>query len=115
MKKDAVDDILEQWSEERPELDTSSLGVVVRVMSLNRAFLRQVTEALAPLDMEQFEYDAVGNFKTFKHQFANGSWTREYAYNETSLIDANKKSLNQGFIGFRPKAVLCCIVAIWVR
>jgi len=59
MRKDAVDDILEQWSEERPELDTASLGVVVRVMSLNRAFLRQVTDALAPLDMEQFEYDAL--------------------------------------------------------
>jgi DNA-binding MarR family transcriptional regulator len=52
MKKDAVDDILEQWSEERPELDTASLGVVIRVTSLNRAFLRQATEALAPLDLE---------------------------------------------------------------
>lgn len=59
MKKDAVDDILEQWSEERPELDTSSLGVVIRVMSLNRAFLRQATEALAPLDLELFEYDVL--------------------------------------------------------
>ena len=52
MKKDAVDDILEQWSDERPELDTASLGVVIRVTSLNRAFLRQATEALAPLDLE---------------------------------------------------------------
>jgi DNA-binding MarR family transcriptional regulator len=34
MKTDAVDDILEQWSEERPELETESLGVVVRIMSL---------------------------------------------------------------------------------
>jgi hypothetical protein len=48
MKTDAVDDILEQWSEERPELETESLGVVVRIMSLSRAFLRQATEALAP-------------------------------------------------------------------
>lgn len=59
MKKDAIDDILGQWSEERPELDTASLGVVVRVMSLNRAFLRQATDALAPLDLELFEYDAL--------------------------------------------------------
>ena len=59
MKKDAVDDILEQWSEERPELDTASLGVVIRVTSLNRAFLRQATEALAPLDLELFEYDVL--------------------------------------------------------
>jgi DNA-binding MarR family transcriptional regulator len=59
MKADAVDDILEQWSEERPELDTASLGVVVRIMSLSRALLRQATEALAPLDLELFEYDVL--------------------------------------------------------
>ncbi|MDH3363035.1 MAG: MarR family transcriptional regulator [Gammaproteobacteria bacterium] len=59
MKRDAVDDILEQWSEERPELDTASLGVVIRVMSLYRAFVRQATEALEPLGLELFEYDAL--------------------------------------------------------
>ena len=59
MKKDVVDDILDQWCEERPELDTSSLGVVVRVMSLNRAFLRQAAEALEPLGLELFEYDVL--------------------------------------------------------
>ena len=59
MKTDAVDDILEQWSEERPELETDSLGVVVRVTSLSRAFLRQATDALAPLDLELFEYDVL--------------------------------------------------------
>jgi len=59
MKRDVVDDILDQWFEERPELDTSSLGVVIRVMSLNRAFLRQAGEALEPLDLEVFEYDVL--------------------------------------------------------
>lgn len=59
MKTDAVDDILEQWSEERPELETESLGVVIRIMSLSRAFLRQATEALAPLNLELFEYDVL--------------------------------------------------------
>lgn len=59
MKTDAVDDILEQWSEERPELETDSLGVVIRVTSLSRAFLRHATEALAPLDLELFEYDVL--------------------------------------------------------
>jgi DNA-binding MarR family transcriptional regulator len=59
MKKDVVDDILEQWSEERPELETESLGVVIRVTSLSRAFLRQATEALAPMELELFEYDVL--------------------------------------------------------
>ncbi len=59
MKTDAVDDILEQWSDERPELETESLGVVIRVTSLSRAFVRQATDALAPLDLELFEYDVL--------------------------------------------------------
>lgn len=59
MKNDAIDDILEQWSEERPELDTASLGVVIRVMSLYRAFVRQAGKALEPLGLELFEYDVM--------------------------------------------------------
>jgi DNA-binding MarR family transcriptional regulator len=59
MKTDLVDDILNQWSEERPELETASLGVVIRIMSLNRAFQRQATEALEPLGLELFEYDVL--------------------------------------------------------
>ena len=59
MKMDAVDEILEQWSDERPELDTASLGVVIRVMSLYRSFLRQAATALEPLDLEVFEYDVM--------------------------------------------------------
>ena len=59
MKTDAVDDILDQWSEERPELQTDSLGVVIRITSLSRAFLRRATDAIAPLDLELFEYDVL--------------------------------------------------------
>ena len=70
MKKDAVDDILEQWSEEKPRLDTASLGVVIRVTSLNRAFLRQATEALAPLDLELFEYDVLSALRRQGHPYA---------------------------------------------
>ena len=70
MKTDAVDDILDQWSEERPELETDSLGVVIRIISLSRAFLRQATEALAPLDMELFEYDVLSALRRQGRPFA---------------------------------------------
>lgn len=41
---------------------------------------------------EQYIYDAVGNFEKLIHQAANGNWTRNYSYNETSLIEGAKKS-----------------------
>ena len=70
MKKDAVDDILEQWSDERPELDTASLGVVIRVMSLYKAFSGQASEALEPLDLEVFEYDVMSALRRQGSPFA---------------------------------------------
>ena len=59
MIKDAFDEILDQWSAERPELDTASLGVVIRIMGLYRRFLRDATAALEPLDLELWEYDVL--------------------------------------------------------
>ncbi len=59
MKKDPIDEILDQWSEERPDLDTASLGVVIRVMTLYRAFRRQADRALGPLELELWEYDVL--------------------------------------------------------
>ena len=59
MEKDAIDEILDQWSEERPDLDTASLGVVIRVMTLYRSFSRQATRALEPLELELWEYDVL--------------------------------------------------------
>ncbi len=59
MEKDVFDEILDQWSAERPELDTASLGVVIRIMGLYRSFLRDATRALEPLDLELWEYDVL--------------------------------------------------------
>src|SRR5262249_35836066 len=41
---------------------------------------------------ERYEYDPVGNFERMLHQAANGNWTRTYAYNEGSLLEAGKQS-----------------------
>lgn len=70
MNKDAVDEILEQWSEERPELDTASLGVVVRVMALNKSLVREATSALGSLDIELFEYDVLSALRRQGGPFA---------------------------------------------
>lgn len=70
MNKDAVDEILSQWSAERPELDTSSLGVVVRVMALNKLFAREATAALEALNMELFEYDVLSALRRQGEPFA---------------------------------------------
>ena len=70
MKNDPVDDILEQWSEERPELETASLGVVVRILSLYKRLSREANQALRPLDLELFEYDVLSALRRQGAPFA---------------------------------------------
>ena len=70
MKNDPVDEILEQWSEERPELETASLGVVIRVMNLYKTFHRQATLALDELGLELFEYDVLSALRRQGTPFA---------------------------------------------
>jgi len=67
---DAVDDILLQWSAERPELDTAPLGVVIRVMALYRSFYREATRALQPLKLELWEYDVLSALRRQGRPFA---------------------------------------------
>ena len=70
MKKDPIDEILDQWTEERPDLDTASLGVVIRVMTLYRSFQRQATRALEPLNLELWEYDVLSALRRQGKPFA---------------------------------------------
>jgi DNA-binding MarR family transcriptional regulator len=69
-ENDAVDDILQQWSKERPELDTAALGIVIRVMTLYRSFYRDASRALLPLDLELWEYDVLSALRRQGRPFA---------------------------------------------
>jgi DNA-binding MarR family transcriptional regulator len=57
--EDQVDRLLEQWAQERPELDCSRLSVVVRVLLLAKVFRQSAEKALAPLDLKLWEYDVL--------------------------------------------------------
>lgn len=56
---DPVDKLLNQWAQERPELDCSSLSVVVRVLFLAKIFRQSAELALAPLHLKLWEYDVL--------------------------------------------------------
>jgi DNA-binding MarR family transcriptional regulator len=104
MEKDVVDDILDQWSEERPELDTASLGVVIRVMTLYRTFLRQATKALGPLDLELWEYDVLSALRRQGQPFALPATRLARATDLSSGAMTNRidRLADRGFVRRRP-------------
>jgi DNA-binding MarR family transcriptional regulator len=57
--QDQVDKLLDQWARERPELDCSSLSVVVRVQFLAKLCQQGAERALARLDLRLWEYDVL--------------------------------------------------------
>lgn len=57
--EDQVDRLLQQWAQERPELDCSRLSVVVRILLLAKVFRQSAEKALAPLDLKLWEYDVL--------------------------------------------------------
>ncbi len=59
MSRDLVDEMLEQWARERPELDASPLSVAVRVQMVGRRFRQEAVRCLARLELEIWEYEVM--------------------------------------------------------
>ena len=56
---DQVDKLLDQWAEQKPEVDCSGLDVVVRVQNLAKMLRRDEDEALEKLGLKMWEYDVL--------------------------------------------------------
>ena len=59
MKKDIVDEMLQQWGDEHPNKDVSALEVIVSIQILGKLLKRQTTSALAKHGLKHWEYDAL--------------------------------------------------------
>jgi len=59
MIRDTVDDLLEQWGRERPGLDVSALGVVVRLQHLGKLLGSRTNRALRRHGLKHWEYDVL--------------------------------------------------------
>lgn len=53
---DAVDRIIGQWEEERPDLDPSAKAITGRIVRLSSIFQRRFGEAFAELDLTEGDY-----------------------------------------------------------
>lgn len=59
MKQDIVDELLQQWAIERPGIDVSALGVVVRLQMLAKLQKRSTATALKQHGLKYWEYDVL--------------------------------------------------------
>jgi len=59
MSRDIIDDLQEDWSEERPDLDSEAMGVVLRIQALDKILGDQVAARLRDFGLQWWQYDVL--------------------------------------------------------
>jgi DNA-binding MarR family transcriptional regulator len=63
MKKDMIDDLQEDWSDQRPDLNTEAMGVVLRIHALAKIFGDQAAQRLDEYDLQWWQYDVLATLR----------------------------------------------------
>ena len=80
MARDVIDELQQDWSEQRPDLDAEPMGVVLRIQALAKILADQTAERLEEFDLQWWQYDVLA---TLRRQGA------PYVMAATELADAS--------------------------
>jgi DNA-binding MarR family transcriptional regulator len=61
--RDAVDDILQQWKIERPDVDTSAMGLIGRISRLERVLRPALDAVFVEFGLESWEFDVLATLR----------------------------------------------------
>jgi len=62
-KKDLIDSLISEWKEERPELDTSAMEVVGRILKLSKILEKRVSKVLSPYHIHYTDLDVLATIR----------------------------------------------------
>ncbi len=62
-KKDAVDQILRQWAEERPDLDVSPMGIIGRISRVERMLDPILASVFRSFGLERWSFDVLASLR----------------------------------------------------
>jgi DNA-binding MarR family transcriptional regulator len=63
MGRDIVDEVVQQWRTERPDLDAMPLAVVGRILRLAGHLEQRANEVLKPFDLAVWAFDVLGTLR----------------------------------------------------
>lgn len=63
MTKDVIDELQNDWSEQRPDLDLEPMGVVLRIQALAKILGDQAAARLQEFDLPWWQYDALSTLR----------------------------------------------------
>lgn len=68
-KNDAVDDIMDQWRRERPDLDPSPMGLIGRLVRCEMLLRRKLDQTFAQFGMSSWEFDVLATLRRSGHPY----------------------------------------------
>lgn len=69
MKKDIIDELQDDWCEQRPDLDPEPMGVVLRIQALAKMLGDQTAERLQEFDLQWWQYDVLSTLRRHGEPF----------------------------------------------
>ena len=69
MKSDFIDGLIKQWSRERPDLDSSAINVVGRILRLSTLLQRRGEASLEPLNLTLWQYEVLAALRRVGQPF----------------------------------------------
>lgn len=58
-----IDDLQEEWSDQRPDLNTEAMGVVLRIQALAKILGDQTAQRLDEHDLQWWQYDVLATLR----------------------------------------------------
>lgn len=63
MNKDIIDELQNDWSVQRPDLNIKPMGVILRIQALAKIFGDQTATKLQEFDLQWWQYDALSTLR----------------------------------------------------
>ena len=63
MNRDVIDELQEDWNEQRPDLDPEPMGVVLRIQALAKILGDQTAAKLEKFDLQWWQYDVLSTLR----------------------------------------------------
>jgi DNA-binding MarR family transcriptional regulator len=98
--QDAVDRILQQWSEVRPDVDSSPLQVIGRVSRLSRLVDRRLAENFSRHGLENWMYDVLATLRRSgpPYQLSAGELVRQSMVTTGAMTNRVDRLVERGLV-----------------
>lgn len=100
MTTDHVDDIIDQWHRERPDVDVSGMAIIGRIARLNQLLRPRLNAVFAEHDLEAWEFDVLATLRRngAPHQLTPGELLASMMITSGAMTNRITRLEARGFV-----------------